>query len=122
MLAGEADYVLGNRFPHARRVMRFSRWWGNRAFTLGMCLLTGRRLRDAQTGFRAFSARALAAAEIIHDYNYAQVLTLDLLRKRLRLAQVEIHYRARAQGTSFIRYRTYARRVLPAIARELLAP
>jgi uncharacterized membrane protein YbhN (UPF0104 family) len=122
VLQGEADYVLGARFPAAARVMSRSRLWGNRLLTALMCLLTGRRLADAQTGFRAFSARALACAEIAHDYNYAQVLTLDLLRKRLRLAQVPIGYARRQHGRSFIRYPEYLRRVLPAMAAELLRP
>jgi uncharacterized protein (TIRG00374 family) len=122
VLAGDADYVLGDRFPAAARVMRASRARGNRAFTLLLQLLTGRRITDGQTGFRAFSRRALCVAEIVHDYNYAQVLTLDLLRKRMRLSQVAISYVPRRAGRSFIRYPEYLRRVLPAIARELLAP
>jgi glycosyltransferase involved in cell wall biosynthesis len=122
ILAGRADYVLGSRFPDAGRVMAASRRRGNRAFTGLLCLLAGRRIADGQTGFRAFGPRALASFEIVHDYNYAQVLTLDLLRKGMRLAEVPIRYRPRSTGRSFIRYPEYARRVLPAIARELLAP
>ena len=121
VLSGQADYVLGVRFPAADRCMQRPRRAGNRVFTLLQRLLTGRRLQDGQTGFRAFGPRALAAAEIIHDYNYAQVLTLDLLRKRLRLAEVPIRYRVRRTGRSFVRYHEYALRVLPAMARELLS-
>jgi uncharacterized membrane protein YbhN (UPF0104 family) len=122
VLRGEADYVLGSRFPDGAAVMRASRRWGNRIFTALLSLLVGRRLRDGQTGFRAFSARAVAQADIIHDYNYAQVLTLDLLRKGMRLSQVPIRYRPRRHGTSFIRYHVYLRRVVPAILREVLRP
>lgn len=122
VLRGEADYVLGVRFPAAARVMCRHRQWGNHLLTAFVSLLAGRRLGDAQTGCRAFSARALACAEIIHDYNYAQVLTLDLLRKRMRLAQVPIGYARRQHGRSFIRYGEYARRVLPAMIAELLRP
>lgn len=122
VLAGRADYVLGARFPRAARVMCPARRHGNQAFTLLLRALTGCWLADGQTGFRAFSARALALAEIVHDYNYAQVLTLDLLRKGARLAEVPISYRTRRAGVSFVRYGEYARRVLPAIAYELLAP
>jgi hypothetical protein len=118
---GTADYVLGVRFPAASHSMHPTRRIGNRVFTLLQCVLTGRRLRDGQTGFRAFGPRALATAEIIHDYNYAQVLTLDLLRKQLRLAEVPITYQVRRTGRSFVRYHEYALRVLPAIARELLS-
>jgi uncharacterized membrane protein YbhN (UPF0104 family) len=122
VLSGQADYVLGVRFPGASRSMRLPRRLGNGLLTLLQSLLTGQALHDGQTGFRAFGPRALAAAEIIHDYNYAQVLTLDLLRKRLRLAEVPIRYRVRRGGRSFIRYHEYAFRVLPAIAREVLLP
>jgi glycosyltransferase involved in cell wall biosynthesis len=119
--AGEADYVLGSRFRGHRQGMCWQRTLGNLAFTFLTCALAGRRLTDAQTGYRAFSGRALACAEIIHDYNYAQVLTLDLLRKRTRMAEVPIDYRVRRSGRSFIRGAEYCRRVLPAIARELIA-
>jgi uncharacterized membrane protein YbhN (UPF0104 family) len=122
LLTGAADYVLGVRFPSAERTMCRSRLLGNRVFTLLVSVLCGRRIADGQTGFRAFGPRALERAEIIHDYNYAQVLTLDLLRKGMRLGETSISYRTRASGTSFIRYREYACRVLPAMLREILAP
>ncbi|MBI2864101.1 MAG: flippase-like domain-containing protein [Chloroflexi bacterium] len=122
VLRGEADYVLGSRFPQGARLMRPSRRLGNVLFTVLVSLMTGQRLRDGQTGFRAFSQRAVAKAEIIHDYNYAQVLTLDLLRKRMRLAQPSIGYRTRQHGQSFIHCREYLGRVLPAMVREVLGP
>ena len=72
-----------------------------------------------QTGFRAFSARALNVAEIVHDYNYAQVLTLDLLHKGMRLTEAPISYRSRTRGRSFINGH-YLWRVPLGMARELL--
>ena len=119
LLRGEADYVLGSRFPGAASAMCPSRRWGNFFFTWLMRMLTGRWLQDAQTGMRGFSMRALADAEIIHDYNYAQVLTMDLLGKRFRLAQVPVRYQQRRKGVSFICYSEYVRRVMPAMVREL---
>ena len=120
VLAGRADYVLGSRFLGGVRGMRFYRRIGNHAFTLLLVLLTRRRMTDGQTGMRAFSREA-AAAEIIHDYNYAQVLTLDLLHKGFRLEEVPIRYRLREHGDSFISWH-YPAKVLPAIWRELRAP
>jgi hypothetical protein len=38
----------------------------------------------------------------------------------MRLTEVPIYYTARRTGSSFIRYHTYVRRVVPAIAREVL--
>ena len=99
---GEADYVLGSRYLGKREGQRVVRLLGNLVFTGLLCLTTGRRITDGQTGFRAFSRRALACAEIIHDYNYAQVLTLDLLKKGMRMREVPISYSRRTKGRSFI--------------------
>jgi glycosyltransferase involved in cell wall biosynthesis len=124
VLAGRADYMLGSRFSgrdRGVRGMRLYRRIGNRAFTLLLVLLTRRWMTDGQTGMRAFSREAAAAAEIIHDYNYAQVLTLDLLRKDFAFEEVSIRYSIREHGASFVSWR-YPARVLPAIWREMQTP
>jgi glycosyltransferase involved in cell wall biosynthesis len=124
VLAGRADYMLGSRFSgrdRGVRGMRLYRRIGNRAFTLLLVLLTRRWMTDGQTGMRAFSREAAAAAEIIHDYNYAQVLTLDLLRKDFAFEEVSIRYSIREHGASYISWR-YPARVLPAIWREMQTP
>ncbi|CAN5706250.1 hypothetical protein BH24ACT22_BH24ACT22_00590 [soil metagenome] len=118
ILAGRADYVLGSRFRGGVRGMKLYRRLGNYVFTALLVALTGRFMTDGQTGMRAFSREAADRAEIIHDYNYAQVLTLDLVRKGLRMQEVPIRYRVREHGESFIRW-IYPAKVLPAIWREL---
>ena len=121
ILAGRADYALGSRFLGGARGMRLYRRLGNYAFTALLALLTGCGISDGQSGMRAFSREAAARAEIIHDYNYAQVLTLDLVRKGFRLEEVPIRYRVREHGESFVTWR-YPAKVLPAIWRELRSP
>lgn len=121
ILAGRADYVLGSRFAGGARGMRFYRRLGNHAFTALLVLLTRRRISDGQTGMRAFSREVADRAEIIHDYNYAQVLTLDLARKGVRMEEVPVRYRVREHGTSFVKW-NYPLKVLPAVWRELRSP
>jgi glycosyltransferase involved in cell wall biosynthesis len=121
VLSGRAGYVLGSRFRGGVRGMRLYRRAGNYAFTALLVLLTGEKITDGQTGMRAFSREAAERAEIVHDYNYAQVLTLDLLRKGFRLEEVPIRYSVREHGESFIRW-SYPAKVLPAIWRELRSP
>ena len=124
ILSGQADYVLGSRFSgkgRGVRGMKLYRRLGNRLFTLLLVLLTGHHITDGQTGMRAFSREAAAAAEIIHDYNYAQVLTLDLLHKGFTLEEMPIRYSLREHGASFVNWR-YPAKVLPAIWRELRSP
>ncbi|HEY8488748.1 MAG TPA: glycosyltransferase family 2 protein [Thermaerobacter sp.] len=120
--AGRADYVLGSRFRGRIEGMRWYRRLGNHAFTLLQALILRRWISDGQTGLRAFSRPVLRRCRIVHDYNYAQVMTLNILRQGFRLAEVPIPYRFRRTGQSFIRFRDYARRVLPAMVRELRLP
>ena len=81
ILSGRTDYVLGSRFRGGIKGMKLYRRIGNYVFTALQVLLTRTFMTDGQTGMRAFSWEAARSAEIVHDYNYAQVLTLDLLRK-----------------------------------------
>jgi uncharacterized membrane protein YbhN (UPF0104 family) len=122
ILAAEADYVVGSRFAGLPRAMRPHRELGNRLLTAALRMVARTPISDGQSGYRALSARAAADAEVIHDYNYAQVLTLDLLAKGYRYAEVPISYRFRGTGRSFIRLGAYLRHVLPAVHRELNAP
>jgi glycosyltransferase involved in cell wall biosynthesis len=118
VLDGSADYVVGSRFAGSPRRMAPHRWLGNRLLTAGLRLLVGRRVSDGQSGYRALSPAAAASAEIAHDFNYAQVLTLDLLAKGFRYREVPISYRFRTTGRSFVRPGRYLREVVPTVLRQ----
>lgn len=122
ILADTADYVVGSRFAGRITHMAPHRRFGNRVLTTALARLARRPVTDGQSGYRALSGRAAAAAEVIHDYNYAQVLTLDLVRKGFRYAEVPITYSFRTQGDSFIRLGPYLRAVVPAVYQELRTP
>lgn len=122
ILDGRADYVVGSRFAGRVERMLPHRRLGNRLLTAGLRRLARVPLTDGQSGYRALSAAAAADAELVHDYNYAQILTLDLLAKGYRYTEVPISYRFRTTGRSYIRLGRYLRRVLPAVWRELNAP
>ena len=115
---GRADYVLGSRFLREREGMSWHRTLANRATSALVGTLMGTVIDDCQTGYRAFSAAALAVARIRHDYNYAQVLTLSLWGAGIDPVEVPIRYRRRTSGRSFVRYPEYFARVAPAICRE----
>jgi Glycosyl transferase family 2/Type I phosphodiesterase / nucleotide pyrophosphatase len=116
---GRADYVTGSRFLGAERDgMSWHRTLANRATSALLGILLHTVVSDGQTGYRAFSARALAAARIRHDYNYAQMLTLSLWGAGIDAVEVPISYRRRTSGRSFVRYPEYLARVAPAVWRE----
>jgi hypothetical protein len=118
---GRADYVLGSRFLGRPEGMSWHRTLANRTTSALLGFLMGTVTSDGQTGYRAFSARALAAARIAHDYNYAQVLTLSLWGDGIEPVEVPIGYRRRTSGRSFVRYPEYLARVAPVLWRECRA-
>jgi glycosyltransferase involved in cell wall biosynthesis len=121
IVEGRADYVVGSRFAGSIERMLLRRRLGNRVLTLSLRLIAREPITDGQSGYRALSARAAAEAEIVHDYNYAQVLTLDLLGRGFRYAEVPITYSFRDGGRSFVRLGHYLRAVGPAVWRTVQA-
>lgn len=59
VLAGEADMVVGSRFVGQRNAAPRWRQAGQLALTAATNAFSGTRLADSQSGFRAFSPRAL---------------------------------------------------------------
>lgn len=121
ILAGRADYVVGSRFTGDIEGMLPHRRFGNRVLTFLLSWVARRRIADGQSGYRALSSTAAACAEIVHDYNYAQVITLDLLAKGFVYEEVPISYRFRSEGRSFVRPGRYLAAVVPAVYREINA-
>ncbi|WP_308636696.1 glycosyltransferase family 2 protein [Paenibacillus silvisoli] len=122
IMEGRADYTMGSRFKGVIRGMKLHRRIGNYCFTLLQAMLLKRLIWDGQSGMRGFAREAMERAEIIHDYNYAQVLTLNLVRKGFVMEEVPITYRVRVHGESFITFRKYVGNVLPAVWKEMRRP
>lgn len=117
ILQEESDYVLASRFRRRVHGMKLYRRMGNYFFTALQIVLLRRWITDGQTGFRAFSRPVLRDLEIIHDYNYAQVMTMNIVYQGYRMSEVDIPYKVRETGESFITYK-YIRKVLVAVWRE----
>src|SRR4029077_6541518 len=117
ILDGAADYVVGSRFRGRIAPMLPPRRLGNLVLTRWMLWVARTPITDGQSGYRALSGDAARHAHVAHDYNYAQVLTLDLLGRGYRYAEGPISYRFRETGRSFVRVGTYLRRVVPAVLR-----
>jgi hypothetical protein len=119
VLAGEADYVVGSRFAGSIGRMLPHRRFGNQVLTAVLRAVTGLAITDGQSGYRALAPWAAAEARIPHDYNYAQVLTIDLLQRSARYHEVPISYAFRSSGRSFVRLGPYLAHVVPTVLRQL---
>ncbi len=119
ILDGRAHLVVGSRFAGHIERMTPHRRLGNRLLTAWVAWVVRRPVTDGQSGYRALSAEAAAAATVAHDYNYAQVLTVELIGAGFGYTEVPISYRSRESGRSFVRLGPYLRRVVPAVWRLL---
>tara|TARA_Y100000310_G_scaffold250097_2_gene256247 strand:+ start:1363 stop:2292 length:930 start_codon:yes stop_codon:yes gene_type:complete len=95
ILNKEADIVLGSRFKGYIEKMSFQKYWGNKAMSFMIRFLTGLKISDAQTGFRAFSRDAALAINIFSDYTYTQETILEAWEKKLIIKEVPADFRKR---------------------------
>lgn len=115
-----ADVVYGNRFNRIDYKMPLVRSVGNRVFLQLMRWLTGWPLRDSQPGIFAVNRAYLDVFNLPGDYNYTQQILLDAYLNKMRFDHVDVAFRRRETGKSFISFR-YPFKVLPQILMVLVA-
>ena len=95
ILEGKADLVLGDRqIDHLDHMPR-GNLWGNKLATQVIRWTTRLPIRDAQTGFRAFSREAASRMNLTGDYTYTQETIIQAANKNLTIEQVPIDFRKR---------------------------
>ena len=67
VLDGEADMVVGSRFLHIKSSVPGYRIWGHRLLTFLTNLGSRVKLTDSQSGFRAFSPKAIEALSFAEE-------------------------------------------------------
>jgi len=93
-LTGEADVVVGSRYLSRRSEVPFHRVLGQRAFNVLTAVASGVKCSDSQSGFRAFSRRALCAMRITESsFSVECEQQFEYRIHRLRLAEVPISCR-----------------------------
>ncbi len=100
ILSGDADLVLGSRFLRGNPDMPLIKLLGNKFFVYLIRFLTGTKLTDTQTGFRALNLRALANLDLKANYTYVQEMIIDLCVKGFRIVEVPITVLPRKHGSS----------------------
>jgi glycosyltransferase involved in cell wall biosynthesis len=95
ILEGKADLVLGDRqIDHLDHMPR-GNLWGNKIATNITRCATGLPIRDAQTGFRAFSRDAALRMNLTGDYTYTQETIIQAANKHLKIEQIPVEFRRR---------------------------
>ena len=95
ILDGKAEIVLGDRQISKLTHMPYSKKIGNRIATFVTRKLSGLRISDAQTGFRAFSRKAALMLNVLSDYTYTQEMIIQAAYKKLKIVEVPVEFRKR---------------------------
>jgi dolichol-phosphate mannosyltransferase len=99
--AGQADMVVGSRFlgKMERGAISPLNTFGNHLFNFLVNRLTGSKMTDSQSGYRAISQRALTHIDLSSvGFEIETELTMKILRAGFRVIEVPITYRKR-RGT-----------------------
>jgi hypothetical protein len=98
--AGDADMVNGSRLLGDFERESVIRHMGVHFFSWMVTVMTGQRLTDPSSGYRATRADLLRQFVLRQDQFWTSELLIEGLRHRIRLKEVPITIRARAGGKS----------------------
>lgn len=100
LLCGEADMVIGDRQVASLRFMSPAKKYGNMAGSWFLRRLTGSKVCDASSGFRAYSQRAAESIQILSSHTYTHENLIQAHYEGLRIAQVPVTFIGRSDGSS----------------------
>jgi glycosyltransferase involved in cell wall biosynthesis len=104
-LLNGADAVFGSRFigKQEQDATKKLHIFGNKLFNLLIALLTGKRVTDSQTGFRAYKKKIIKEIGIISDgYEVETELTVKSLKNGYVIHEEPITFERRKDGSSHL--------------------
>lgn len=117
ILKGDADVVIGSRFIEENSHIPRYRRIGNRFLNFFTNAATKKKLTDTQSGFRAYSKRALEKIEITEKgLGVDSQILMDAVRKKLKLIEHPVNC-TYEKGTSTRSPLTHGASVLMALIR-----
>ena len=107
IIANQADMVIGSRFAVANAGFQssFSRRLGIRFFVYLINVLTGIRISDPTSGFRAYNQKLIALFAEYYPLDFPEPEAIVVAQQaQARIMEVPVVMRAREAGNSSIRY------------------
>jgi hypothetical protein len=100
IVAGDADYVNGSRLLGSFEHESLVRHLGVHVFSRMITVLTGQRITDPSSGYRAARADLLRRLVLEQDQFWTSEILIEALRQRARVVEVPVTFLARAGGES----------------------
>jgi hypothetical protein len=100
IITGEADHVNGSRMLGYVERESLIRHLGVHFFSGIVTILTGQRVTDISSGYRATSADTLRRLLLEQDQFWTSEVTIEALRQRARVVEVPVTFLTRRGGVS----------------------
>lgn len=100
ILGKKAEMVIGIRQFKELKQMDFAKRYGNIMLSLALSLLLKNRIRDATSGFRAYSRECALRINILSEKTYTHETIIQCVFKKMSIAEVAIESREREWGES----------------------
>lgn len=100
ILENRAEMVLGDRQIKKLTHMPKSKKIGNLLGSWVIRLLTGTKVNDASTGFRAFSREIARSFEYISGHTYTHETIIHAHFQQFRIEEIPVHFKKRRGGKS----------------------
>ncbi|MFM7719086.1 MAG: glycosyltransferase family 2 protein [Actinomycetota bacterium] len=100
IIEGRADHVNGSRMLGAFERESLIRHVGVHFFSRLVTILTGQRVTDISSGYRATSAETLRALVLEQDQFWTSEVTIEALRRRARVVEVPVTFLTRRGGVT----------------------
>lgn len=98
----KADVVLGDRQVKKLDHMSLGNKIGNQMITKILGKMIDMNIKDAQTGFRSYTRDTIAKLQIFSSYTFSQETLIETKFKDLRIVNVPISFRKRADKSRLI--------------------
>jgi len=91
ILNQQTEVVIGSRFLKNKPTdIPRIKYVGNKIFTKIVSWSLGQKFTDTQTGFRAYSKKALLNISIVNDFTYTQEVLIDLKFKGTKILEIPV--------------------------------
>jgi len=100
IVEGRADLVSGNRGVAKLAHMPLLKKYGNLLGSLMIRLLTGSRVEDASSGFRAFTKEVAEKVHVFSTHTYTHETLIGAYFREFVIAEVPVTFRKRTTGNS----------------------
>lgn len=100
ILRNQADLVIGDRQVTKLSHMSYQKKYGNLFGSFIIRFLTGMKVNDASSGFRAFTRECALKINIFSEHTYTHEMIIDAFFKRFRIMDVPVTFKKRKTGGS----------------------